>query len=110
MEHAKICRGKISLQVLSFSRLSLEFILNIDFDFALTLDNDFASDAELNTAHLHSYTQELKNCQFSKAQKQVLKQYYYANKLLVECLSHSRYVSRTVREEITENVLIPFTI
>ena len=94
----------------AFRALSLEFILNIDFDFALTLDNDFAGDTELNTAHLHSYTQELKNCQFSKAQKQVLKQYYYANKLLVECLNHARYVSRTVREEITENVLIPFAI
>ena len=94
----------------AFRALSLEFILNLDFDFALALDNDFAYDIGLNTAHLHIYTQELKNCQFSKHQKQVLKQYYYANKLLVDCVNHARYVSRPVREEITENVLVPFDI
>ncbi|MBW4665554.1 MAG: hypothetical protein KME01_15395 [Chroococcus sp. CMT-3BRIN-NPC107] len=92
----------------AFRALSLEFILNLDFDFALALDNDFAYDMGLNTAHLHAYTQELKNCQFSKHQKQVLKQYYYTNKLLVDCLSHARYVSRPIREQITENILVPF--
>jgi predicted NACHT family NTPase len=94
----------------AFRALSLEFILNLDFDFALALDNDFAYDIGLNTAHLHSYTQELKNCRFSKHQKQVLKRYYYANKLLVDCLNHARYVSRSVREDITENILIPLDI
>lgn len=94
----------------AFRALSLEFILHLDFDFALTLDNDFAYDVGLNTAHLHAYTQELKKCQFGKHQKQVLKQYYYANKLLVDCLNHGRYVSRRVREQVTENILIPFDI
>ncbi len=94
----------------AFRALSLEFILNLDFNFALTLDNDFAYDIGLNTAHLHAYTQELKNCQFSKHQKQVLKQYYYANKLLVDCLNHARYVSQPVRARITENILVPFDI
>lgn len=94
----------------AFRALSLEFILNLDFDFALALDNNFAYDIGLNTAHLHSYTQELKKCQFSKHQKQVLKQYYYANKLLVDCLNHARYISRPVREEVTENILVPFDI
>lgn len=92
----------------AFRALSLEFILNLDFDFALTLDNDFAGKVGLNTAHLHAYTQELKNCQFSKHQKQVLKQYYYANKLLIDCLHHARYVSQKARAEITENILVPF--
>ncbi len=92
----------------AFRALSLEFILNLEFDFALALDNNFAYDIGLNTSHLHVYTQELKNCQFSKYQKQVLKQYYYANKLLIDCLNHARYVSRPVREEIAENILIPF--
>ncbi len=92
----------------AFRALSLEFILNLDFDFALALDNDFAYDIGLNTSHLHLYTQELKNCQLSKHQKQVLKQYYYANKLLADCVNHARYVSRPVREEIAENILIPF--
>ncbi|WP_009631868.1 NACHT domain-containing protein [Synechocystis sp. PCC 7509] len=99
---------KIPLKSSAFRALSLEFILNLDFDFALTLDNDFAGEVGSNTAHLHSYTQQLKNCRFSKHQKQVLKQYYYANKLLVDCLHHARYVSREVREEISENILIPF--
>lgn len=94
----------------AFRALALEFILNLDFDFALALDNNFAYDMGLSTAHLHAYTQELKSCQFSKHQKQVLKQYYYANKLLVDCLGHARYVSRPIREQITENVLVPFSI
>lgn len=90
----------------AFRALGLEFILNLDFDFALALDNDFAYDIGLNTAHLHVYTQELKNCRFSKYQKQVLKQYYNANKLLVDCLDRAHYVSRSVREEIEEAVLV----
>lgn len=90
----------------AFRALGLEFILNLDFDFALALDNDFAYDIGLNTAHLHAYTQELKNCRFSKHQKQVLKQYYNANKLLVDCLNHAHYVSRSVREEIEDTVLV----
>lgn len=90
----------------AFRALGLEFILNLDFDFALALDNDFAYDIGLNTAHLHVYTQELKNCRFSKYQKQVLKQYYNANKLLVDCLERAHYVSRSVREEIEDAVLV----
>lgn len=90
----------------AFRALGLEFILNLDFDFALALDNDFAYDIGLNTAHLHAYTHELKKCKFNKHQKQVLKQYYNANKLLVDCLNHAHYVSRNVREEIEDTVLV----
>ncbi|WP_052672444.1 NACHT domain-containing protein [Aliterella atlantica] len=90
----------------AFRALGLEFILNLDFDFALALDNDFAYDIGLNTAHLHAYTHELKRCKFSKHQKQVLKQYYNANKLLIDCLDRAHYVSRSVREEIEETVLV----
>lgn len=90
----------------AFRALGLEFILNLDFDFALALDNDLAYDIGLNTAHLHTYTHQLKKCKFSKHQKQVLKQYYNANKLLIDCLNHAHYVSRSIREEIEEAILV----
>jgi predicted NACHT family NTPase len=47
------------------------------------------------------------NWQFSERQRNVLKQYYDANQLLVDCLNSARYVVRTVREEIEETLLLP---
>jgi predicted NACHT family NTPase len=45
--------------------------------------------------------------QFSDEQKQLLQQYYDANKLLVDCLNNDCYVSREVRQEIEETLLLP---
>lgn len=45
--------------------------------------------------------------QFSEEQKERLKQYYDANKLLVDCLNSDCYVSREVRQEIEETLLLP---
>ena len=46
--------------------------------------------------------------QFSKEQKQLLQQYYDANKLLVDCLNlPDIYVSPNVREEIEATLLLP---
>lgn len=45
--------------------------------------------------------------QFSDAQKERLKQYYDANKLLVDCLNSDCYISRSVREEIEATLLLP---
>ena len=45
--------------------------------------------------------------QFSEAQQRLLKQYYEANKLLVDCLNKDCYVSREVREEIEASLLLP---
>jgi predicted NACHT family NTPase len=45
--------------------------------------------------------------QFSKAQRKLLKQYYDANKLLVDCLNSDCYVSREVRAEIEASLLLP---
>jgi len=45
--------------------------------------------------------------QFSVAQKEQLQQYYDANKLLVDCLNSDCYVSREVRQEIEETLLLP---
>jgi predicted NACHT family NTPase len=45
--------------------------------------------------------------QFSKAQTELLHQYFDANKLLVDCLNSDCYVSREVRAEIEASLLLP---
>jgi predicted NACHT family NTPase len=45
--------------------------------------------------------------QFSPEQKQLLRQYYDANQLLVACLNSDCYVSREVRQEIESGLLLP---
>jgi predicted NACHT family NTPase len=47
--------------------------------------------------------------QFSDAQKQLLQQYYDANKLLVDCLNSDCYISREVRQEIEDTLLLPIS-
>ncbi len=47
------------------------------------------------------------NWHFSAQQRDALKQYYDANQLLVDCLNSARYVTRTVRQEISETLLLP---
>lgn len=88
----------------------LEFVLELDFDFASSFDNNLAHDLDYNLACVHNYTHELQSFQFSKQQKQALKQYYNANKLLMDCLNNARYVTRSVREEIENTLLVPSKI
>jgi predicted NACHT family NTPase len=45
--------------------------------------------------------------QLSNAQTQLLQQYYDSHKLLVDCLNSDCYVSRKVRQEIEETLLLP---
>jgi predicted NACHT family NTPase len=45
--------------------------------------------------------------QFSDQHKERLRQYYYANQLLVECLNSDCYVSREVRSHIEDTLLLP---
>lgn len=47
------------------------------------------------------------NWQFNEQQKEVLKQYYEANILLVECLNSNYYVTRKVRSQIENTLLLP---
>ncbi|MEH2414928.1 NACHT C-terminal helical domain 2-containing protein [Nostoc sp.] len=47
--------------------------------------------------------------QFSEQQKKVLKQYYTANQLLVNCLNSSCEVTSPVREKILETLFLPVT-
>ncbi|MBK1987295.1 NACHT domain-containing NTPase [Sphaerospermopsis aphanizomenoides BCCUSP55] len=45
--------------------------------------------------------------QFSTEQKQLLEEYYNANKFLLECLNSDCYVSRDVRQYIEDTLLLP---
>ncbi|MEJ6481358.1 NACHT domain-containing NTPase [Nostoc punctiforme UO1] len=45
--------------------------------------------------------------QFSNEQKELLQQYYDANQLLVDCLNSDCYVSREVRQQIEDTLLLP---
>nr|WP_322710562.1 hypothetical protein [Nostoc sp. ChiSLP03a]MDZ8211668.1 hypothetical protein [Nostoc sp. ChiSLP03a] len=45
--------------------------------------------------------------QFTKPQKQLLEEYYNANELLIDCLNSECYVSREVRQEIEDTLLLP---
>ncbi|MEQ8468556.1 NACHT C-terminal helical domain 2-containing protein [Coleofasciculus sp. E1-EBD-02] len=45
--------------------------------------------------------------QFSGSQKQLLQQYYDANKLLVNSLNSDCYISQEVRQEIEDTLLLP---
>ncbi|WP_335216440.1 NACHT domain-containing protein [Nostoc sp.] len=45
--------------------------------------------------------------QFSDIHKKLLKQYYDANKLLVDCLNSDCYVSREVRQEVEDTLFLP---
>jgi len=47
------------------------------------------------------------NWQFTDTQQKLLKQYYDANKLLVDCINSDCYVSREVRQEIEDTLLLP---
>ncbi|MBD2203891.1 NACHT domain-containing NTPase [Calothrix sp. FACHB-1219] len=47
--------------------------------------------------------------QFTDAQKELLLNYYNANELLVNCLNSDCYVSREVRQEIEDNLLLPMS-
>jgi len=46
---------------------------------------------------------------FKDEQKQVLEQYYAANKLLIGCLNSDCYVSRDVRQEIEDTLFLPLS-
>lgn len=45
--------------------------------------------------------------QFTYHQEQLLKQYYYGNQLLIDCLNRANYVSSDLRQEIEATLLLP---
>jgi predicted NACHT family NTPase len=48
--------------------------------------------------------------QFSEQQKELLKQYYYANLLLVDCLNNNSDVTPAVRSHIEDTLLLPIAL
>ena len=46
--------------------------------------------------------------QFSKSQKELLQNYYDANKLLVDCLKSECYANRQILQHIEDTLLLPF--
>ena len=46
--------------------------------------------------------------QFSESQKELLQNYYDANKLLVDCLKSECYANRQVLQRIEDTLLLPF--
>ncbi|WP_245916087.1 NACHT C-terminal helical domain 2-containing protein [Merismopedia glauca] len=56
---------------------------------------------------LFKYFNITHNWQFDGEQKTLLIQYYRANQLLAQCLHQECYVSREVRQEIEETLLLP---
>ena len=88
----------------TFRAFYLEFILDIDSDDAL--EDECVDYDRVNGIDIDTMTQLL-NFPFSKQQKEILKQYYNANKLLIDCLRQARYVSRTLRQEIEQTLLVP---
>jgi predicted NACHT family NTPase len=63
------------------------------------------------TEDLHQITIAYRNMghdwQFTEEQEQLLKKYYDANLLLVECLNSDCYISRPIRQEIEDTLLLP---
>lgn len=97
---------KAYFKPLALRAFALEFVLNLDFD-ARRLDKKLAYNLSFNRARISKYTQKLQNFQFSEQQQKVLKQYYDANKLLLDCLNNAHYVTRGLRAEIENNLFVP---
>ncbi len=88
----------------TFRAFYLEFILGIDSEESFE-DNTTECD-RINPVDI-DINYEIVNFPFSLQQKAILKQYYDANKLLIDCLQEARYVSRAMRSEIEETLLVP---
>ncbi len=87
----------------TFRAFYLEFILDIDSEDGFEdegIDFDRINAIDINTMSELLFP-------FTKQQKAILKQYYDANKLLIDCLQQARYVSRSLREEIEKTLLVP---
>jgi predicted NACHT family NTPase len=78
-----------------------------------TLDKWWQKNGQAWTKQLRAAMIEYRNIghdwQFSDTQKELLRQYYDANKLLVDCLNSDCYVSREVRQEIEDTLLLPIS-
>ena len=82
------------------------FMSSHDLDLAQDIEADFVeSNLQLYMEIGQPNNSFLK--QFSNEQKELLQQYYDANKLLVNCMNSGCKVSKAVKEEIEETLLLP---
>jgi len=87
----------------AFRAFYLEFILDLKLD---ALQDD-CTDLYLHPADIDASSYELINFPFTSQQKAILKQYYDANQLILDCLRQARYMTRSLRAEIEESLLVP---
>ncbi|MBE9232748.1 hypothetical protein IQ231_13915 [Cuspidothrix issatschenkoi LEGE 03284] len=129
-----ICVRDISLDLSLSLDLYLSLDLSLSFSFSLDSkirnslqqlrkqipDRDEDQEAYINwwRTNGENWAEKLRNVmieyrnighdwQFSEEQRQLLRQYYDANQLLVECLKSDCYVSRDVRQYIEDTLLLP---
>lgn len=101
----KSISGNVGCKPSTFRAFYLEFILDINPD---ELFEDNLSDYyDARIADIDTQACELTIFPFTQQQKVILQQYYDANKLLIDCLHHAHYVTRTMRVEIEETLLVP---
>jgi hypothetical protein len=87
----------------AFRAFYLEFILDLKPD---SLQED-CLDRQLHAVDIDASSYELINFPFTAQQKAVLKQYYDANQLILDCLRQAQYMTRSLRAEIEETLLVP---
>ena len=79
--------------------------------FSADLDRWWGTNGEAWRAELRAVMIEHRNIghdwQFTEEQEDRLEQYYDANRLLIDCLNSECYVSREVRQEIEDTLLLP---
>ncbi|MBD2307872.1 hypothetical protein H6G17_20595 [Chroococcidiopsis sp. FACHB-1243] len=87
----------------AFRAFYLEFILDLKSD---SLQEE-CSDRYLHLSDIDASSYELINFPFTSQQKALLKQYYDANQLILDCLRQAQYMTRSLRTEIEETLLVP---
>lgn len=87
----------------AFRAFYLEFILDLKSD---SLQDD-RTDRHLHLSDIDASSYELINFPFTCQQKAILKQYYDVNQLILDCLRQAQYMTRSLRTEIEETLLVP---
>jgi predicted NACHT family NTPase len=95
--------SKSKFKPAAFRAFYLEFILDLKPD---SLQDD-CTDYNLHSVDIDATSYELLNFPFTAQQKAILKQYYDANQLILDCLRAAQYMTRSLREEIEATLLAP---
>ncbi|NHC37693.1 NACHT domain-containing protein [Scytonema millei] len=87
----------------AFRAFYLEFILDLKPD---SLEDD-STDRHIHLSDIDASSYDLINFPFTSQQKAILKQYYDVNQLILDCLRQAQYMTRSLRTEIEETLLVP---